>query len=193
MSVVKIASRRPSTSKFSSFLAAAAALPLHFKARASPAAAVARISTLPIAMRIFFHSDQLKHNPKHEILGGRVVDYMETPSRALSVLAACSCCRGDGSALGPVTEPDDNGLQHILAVHSEAFIEHSKTRNAPQHRAHIAPERPLSPPPISPLTRACSVRSMGVRRRQSRWSSAGMLARPLLPEVLAVSRRKDRG
>lgn len=52
---------------------------------------------------------------------------METPGRALSVLAACAACRSDGSPLGPVTEPDDNGMEHILAVHSQAFVEHSKT------------------------------------------------------------------
>ena len=89
-------------------------------------------------MRIFFHSDQLQHDPKHEILGGRVVDYMETPSRALSVLEACSRCRSDGSALGPVITPDDHGMQPILAVHTAEFIEHSKTRNHP-------------PPLLSPL------------------------------------------
>ncbi len=89
-------------------------------------------------MRIFFHSDQLKHNPKHEILGGRVVDYMETPSRALSILAACANCRSDGTALGPVTEPRDNGMDPILAIHSAEFVEHSKTRNAiATHHLHL--------------------------------------------------------
>lgn len=98
-------------------------------------------------MRIFFHSDQLKHNPKHEILGGRVVDYMETPSRALSVLAACASCRSDGSQLGPVIEPADHGLQPILAIHSAEFIEHSKTRNPP----HPPPPSPI-PQPMTPST-----------------------------------------
>ncbi len=101
-------------------------------------------------MRIFFHGDQLKHDPKHEILGGRVVDYMETPGRALSVLAACAACRSDGSPLGPVTEPDDNGMEHILAVHSQAFVEHSKTRNLPyaalRSTAFRRPPDPCLPP-----------------------------------------------
>jgi hypothetical protein len=113
-------------------------------------------------MRIFFHNDQLKHDPKHEILGGRVVDYMETPSRALSVLAACASCRSDGSALGTVTQPDDNGMQPILAVHSAEFVEHSKTRNAPP------------PLPPSPRTHAFAV--------YARWVAEGGNPDGALPE-----------
>ncbi|KAI8907398.1 histone deacetylase superfamily protein [Gorgonomyces haynaldii] len=71
-------------------------------------------------MKVFYSEKQLLHNPKHEMLMGRVVPFREVPARATSVLAKCK-------ELGmEILEPKEFGEEWILKVHTQDYLDFLK-------------------------------------------------------------------
>ena len=66
---------------------------------------------------IFTERHQLR-NSKTELFGGQFVEPFERPSRAQYIID-----RVREVSLGPVREPDDFGIDPILAIHNKAFID----------------------------------------------------------------------
>ncbi|WP_343346851.1 histone deacetylase family protein [Sphingomicrobium sp. XHP0239] len=69
------------------------------------------------AMLIFHSQCQRGHAPTREFHNGDWTDFAECPERVDAMLAA----------LGPTAEPDDHGLDAILAVHDADYVEFLRT------------------------------------------------------------------
>lgn len=78
-----------------------------------------------ISMKVIHHPDCLLHNPLHEILSGRLVPYLESPSRIEYIKQAL---KEDGSF--DLSDEVNNELdlkQYILEVHDSDYIEYLET------------------------------------------------------------------
>jgi acetoin utilization deacetylase AcuC-like enzyme len=64
-------------------------------------------------MRVFYDKRQALHSPARELHNGDWAPYADTPERALSVVASC----------GPALTAKDYGLEPILAVHDQEYVE----------------------------------------------------------------------
>ncbi len=72
-------------------------------------------------MRMFFANDQLKHAPQQFMAAGRIVAPFEVPERAERMAAGLV-------ALGlEASEPEDAGLDPILSVHADHYVEFLRT------------------------------------------------------------------
>lgn len=76
-------------------------------------------------MKTFFAPAQLRHNPAHEFLDGRWVDYHESPQRAEMILKAVRA-----ADLGAVDEPTDFGIEPIRAIHADHYLDYLQTAYA---------------------------------------------------------------
>ena len=77
-------------------------------------------------MKVFWHRQSLLHDPPHQVLLGRLAPYPESPDRLQSIKAVLE---EDGS-FENVSAQDDwppNIKDHILAVHSEDYLEYLET------------------------------------------------------------------
>ena len=72
-------------------------------------------------MKLFFSKDQLKHAPQQFMAAGKIVAPFEVPERAERMAAGLV-----QFGLTPF-EPDDFGLDPILAVHSDHYVEFLRT------------------------------------------------------------------
>ncbi len=72
-------------------------------------------------METIFTERHALRNAKTELYGGQLVEPFERPSRAEYIIN-----RVREVGLGPVTDPEDFGLDPILAVHDQAFIDFLK-------------------------------------------------------------------
>ncbi|WP_308724337.1 histone deacetylase family protein [Metapseudomonas otitidis] len=73
-------------------------------------------------MLVIYSDDHHLHHGKHELIGGQFTPCFEKPSRADMVLD-----RARAVNLGPVQAPIDFGLEPILRVHSEGFVNFLRT------------------------------------------------------------------
>ncbi|KAI8928018.1 histone deacetylase superfamily protein [Entophlyctis helioformis] len=62
------------------------------------------------------------HHPPKEMVMGRFVDYREVPSRVFNILKAVK-----ERSVGEVIEPVDHGIESILTVHSQEYIDYFQT------------------------------------------------------------------
>ena len=67
------------------------------------------------------------HNPKLYFALGRMDPYPEQPSRVESILLALKSRLGNGSLPHDLVEPRDFGLDPILAVHSQKYLDYVRT------------------------------------------------------------------
>ena len=69
-------------------------------------------------MKVYYSEMHRHHNPPFEVFdGGERVPYLENPERMDKILSALS-----KTAWAEITEPDDFGLDPILAVHNAGYI-----------------------------------------------------------------------
>ena len=68
-------------------------------------------------METIFTERHNLRNSKTELFGGQLVEPFERPSRAQYIID-----RVRDVALGPVSEPDDFGIDPILAIHDQGFV-----------------------------------------------------------------------
>lgn len=73
-------------------------------------------------MKTIFTEKHKLRNSKSELYGGQLVEPFERPSRAAYIIE-----RIRAEALGPISEPDDFGMDQILAIHDRGFIEFLQT------------------------------------------------------------------
>ena len=72
-------------------------------------------------MRVFTHPDCLLHNPSHEVLGGKEVNYYESPQRLGIIRAALA---EDPSFT--ISEELDNSLnlkEWMLEIHDPGYVD----------------------------------------------------------------------
>jgi acetoin utilization deacetylase AcuC-like enzyme len=69
-------------------------------------------------MKIFYSSNHVLHDPDHLYAQGRASRTTEIPERAEVILTALQAAQ-----FGQVIEPDDFGMEPILAVHTQDFID----------------------------------------------------------------------
>ena len=79
--------------------------------------AQAERSRITRGMKIYHSARQRGHAPLREFHNGDWTPFAECPERIDAMLAA----------LGPTTEPDDHGMDAILAVHDADYVEHLRT------------------------------------------------------------------
>ena len=72
-----------------------------------------------MAMRIVFTAHHRWHDPANAIIDGKRFASEDTPERADSILLAVQ-----GPPFGPVCTPTDHGLEPILSVHSQDYIDY---------------------------------------------------------------------
>ena len=75
-------------------------------------------------MKVVYHPDCLLHDPPYEILSGRLVPYFESPARVERILKELR--QHDGYDISDTLETLDTE-QHILAVHSQDYLDYLKT------------------------------------------------------------------
>lgn len=89
-------------------------------------------------MKLFFSSQQMAHQPKQYMINGRITDPLENPSRAQTLIKALE-------ELGlSQEEPDDAGLDPILAVHADHYVAFLQTAyerfmQLPNHGPEVLP------------------------------------------------------
>lgn len=72
-------------------------------------------------MKLIFSQQQTDHRPRHFMLLGRFVAPHETPERLDALVAALTAAGLERAS------PDDTGLEAILRVHSEPYVEFLRT------------------------------------------------------------------
>ncbi len=123
-------------------------------------------------MLTVYSDDHHLHHGRCELIDGQLMPCFEMPSRADHVLA-----RVHHQALGPVSEPEDFGLEPIRRIHDNAYLEFFKgawerwaelgqdgdllpftwpartatTVSTAAHRSPPAPGKPRTAQPRSPL------------------------------------------
>ncbi|GET00824.1 histone deacetylase family protein [Rhizophagus clarus] len=73
-------------------------------------------------MKVFYSNVCLKHAPKHEIISGNLIDYLESPSRLIKIKEYL-----DSLPIFDFVSPIDNGLDPILSVHPKDYVEYLQT------------------------------------------------------------------
>lgn len=73
-------------------------------------------------MIIVYSPQHMRHDPPHEFLDGRYIRYTEAPIRAEMIYKALR-----ETQIAPIIEPDDFGLDPILAVHAADYVECLRT------------------------------------------------------------------
>ncbi|RIB12449.1 hypothetical protein C2G38_2135015 [Gigaspora rosea] len=76
-------------------------------------------------MKVYYSDICLKHAPKHEILSGTLVDYVESPSRLTTIVNQLQT--QSSSKHFEFLSPSDHGLDAILAIHDVDYIEYLKS------------------------------------------------------------------
>jgi acetoin utilization deacetylase AcuC-like enzyme len=76
-------------------------------------------------MRVYTDSLCLSHNPPHEILSGKPVPYLESPTR-ISKIKDTLRKRGNFE-LVESADPDINAHRFILSVHSRDYVQYLET------------------------------------------------------------------
>ncbi|CAG8740464.1 1543_t:CDS:2, partial [Acaulospora colombiana] len=74
-------------------------------------------------MKVFYSDVCLKHDPKYEILSGKFVEYLESPSRIVAIKNYLSQFRD----IFEFHAPSDHGLDPILSVHDVDYVEYLQT------------------------------------------------------------------
>ncbi len=88
-------------------------------------------------MHIIYTDRHHGHATANLVIGGRPIEYLETPARAEAILTAVRAAQ-----LGPVAPPTDHGLAPILAVHTADFVTYLRTAYA-QSAAYFGEPRPV--------------------------------------------------
>ncbi|CAB4407632.1 unnamed protein product [Rhizophagus irregularis] len=73
-------------------------------------------------MKVFYSEVCLKHAPKHEIISGNLIDYLESPSRLIIIKEYLNSLSNFD-----FVSPNDYGLDPILSVHSKDYVEYLQT------------------------------------------------------------------
>jgi hypothetical protein len=98
-------------------------------------------------MQVFYSDQHTLHNPPFELFdGGQHMPYLENPERMERILSALK-----NREWAHILEPDDFGLEPVLAVHDADYVDFyaPPTRNGPRSRPATRKKRccpPLSQP-----------------------------------------------
>lgn len=74
-------------------------------------------------MKVFHHPDTLLHNPSHEILGGKEVNYFESPSR-ITIIKDALEADPDNFDLTDSLDNTVNLKEWILKVHDSDYVDY---------------------------------------------------------------------
>ncbi|KAF8583540.1 Arginase/deacetylase [Ramaria rubella] len=82
-------------------------------------------------MKVVHSDDCLLHNPPHEILSGKHIEYLESPARYLAIRKALAQrdyeTDNDGSFEFVEAQTDFETYEHITSVHTPEYVEYMKT------------------------------------------------------------------